>query len=240
MNSCRSVLMRCRWITCLFWLVVSVLDAKTGSAQSPENARCVAAPSPGNAWDIAISYTEPLPSGRAEAVRRPLSIHGECYQNYTRLLIRWTDGESSEGYVCGSRVYLKGGEHQKSLILPVQDADYLCPIFTRGYTGTAWILPGLNMGPEAIDKHSCQKYVRPPSPGPSAINGDGLLPELVAWIRIEDKTPACVKLGGALYIYSPLHPISAPLPPPAEIQQLIEASNRQQKTLEAMRQKQHP
>ncbi|XHR26730.1 MAG: hypothetical protein ACFUZC_12305 [Chthoniobacteraceae bacterium] len=240
MNSPRSVSMRCRWITCLFWLVASVLGAENGSAQPPENAGCVAAPSPGTAWDIAISYTEPPPAGRIQALRRPLSIHGECYQNYIRLLIRWTDGNGSEGYVCGNRVYLKGGEHQKASILPVQDADYLYPVFTKGYTGTAWIVPGLNVGEEARDKYPCQKYVRPPGPGPSAINGDCPLPELIAWIRVEDKAPACVKLGSALYIYSPLHPIGVPTALPAEIQQLIEASSRQQKTLEAMRQKQQP
>ena len=184
----------------------------------PPHAPYVAAPRPGTSWQIEVQHTNvPKPTGTAKKTTTPqhlpVSINYHCGVGLTYVVVTWSDGTKTDGYVQDGHLVQKSSSG-KILMLAAEDEEYSLPIFTKGYPGTAWVDMSGYKQVEVVGKKPAYKYVG--HYNVELLGGPPLVLELDAWISVDDGVPLRVALGPLVYTFGPVTPSNDPVELPPE------------------------
>lgn len=227
-------------------LMVLGLLGQLGYSQEPVPTPPWVAPvQAGTQWEISVHYADSdsaKTDGGSSTVkmpakdRRPVAISCRRGTDLTQVVVKWSDGTNTEGYVVGDSVLRRKSESKRLFVVPAQDEDYACPLYVSGFIGTAWLSMEFYKGVERVEKEKCFKFVHPPYIPPNPETEAGY-PELTAWVRVSDKAPVRVKIGDAIYDFSSVQPVTEPVAMPSDMRQAFERLLKEQRSLELLKAK---
>jgi hypothetical protein len=158
----------------------------------------------------------------------------------TEIVLTWSDGTKTEGYVFGDRLLERNAETGTISSQQVQDKDPVFPVFTKAYPGVSWISAANYKGPQSVGKQECDYYAD--STRSAAPPDLGAPPEkLEAWISRRERVPLRIKLGDVTYDYGPIEEAASEIELPTDVAAFAKEVNKEANALEIMRRaQQHP
>jgi hypothetical protein len=211
--------------------------AQDATPVPPPHAPYVSAPKPGTTWEITVQHTNVQPQGAADKKgglppRLPVGISSHCGKNATYIVVTWSDGSKTDGYVQGSHLIEKSPTG-KIFALPTEDQAYALPVFTHGYQGTAWVdLSGYKQV-EPVGKKKAYRYLG--HYDVEMVGGPPLVLELDAWIDVDSGLPLRVSIGPLIYTFGPVTETNEAVVLPPDFEAYMANMNRAESAQEVMR-----
>ncbi len=116
----------------------------------PPTAPLVAEPARGTSWRVTFHFDTTPGTKPVTAQRLPETAAFHCAKNATVVVLNWSDGTRTTGYIFGNSLLERNGDSGSISSLQAQDADPIFPVFTKGYPGVNWIALPNYKGPKPV------------------------------------------------------------------------------------------
>ncbi|XHR31008.1 MAG: hypothetical protein ACFUZC_10670 [Chthoniobacteraceae bacterium] len=217
-------------LSCL-WLCTA-LTAQSGpdlANIAPPLAPFVVSPPPGSQWSMeirrdALSSNQSTDRTRAEAHPQKLEMFiGE--NRVQQGIIYYNSGPTNVFYVVGKSVFQQQGGTVIMMTPSDDTSDDATGLRVRVFPGVSWLSASNYVGPEELAKTACYKFQKSQASGPP----------LIAWVRISDRAPERIEIGGNTFIFSSISPFRQNVILPPAYATKVEKIQTQNRALENIR-----
>ena len=249
---------------CLFLPVFLHAAGPDANQVPPPQPPFVAAPPKGVSWELrAQRATTPATAespkgagGAAPTANRVEAIRYKLGSQITYVSLAFTNGLRVDHYIKGgmdytlylatkqasARIYsepdmLAGAESLEAkqtsakIYSEPSDAD---PFICKGFPAVEWLSAAAYVGSETIGNAKCYHFhLAATVPGPGQ-PPESRIPELDAWIALENKLPVQIKIDGAVFTFSPLKPLDQDIEIPVDLQAAVQRAETEVHALELM------
>lgn len=238
----------------------AVAQGQENPPPPPPEPPLVLEPPPSSTFTISISYLN-APAAHATlgmpqpqfGSDRPVFVQIWRDTSKRRILVKHANGNETEGYLFETGYVIRSTANSRHGFVSQAEGGRRAAhsLYTRHFPGTQWLDMKFYKGIETDKNESFYVFEQQPSTKPQPVlNDPNALPPpdydpleyefLRAKLRVPDKIPSEVQVGGVIYRYSPIQAWSGTISMPAEFQLAAEQFTKELSTLEVFRKKNRP